>query len=208
MSKSSTSSASATTSIFSGFSKEGRRRSRGRGAVSSGITEARWHSSDEPDITPPEAVFRPARTPGPQLLTTESYSVLELFRQFFSSTACQTIIQNSNVYAAEHQDTTRNMSLKDLYSYLSVVIYMGLVKVPQMSNYWSDPGCTNLAFLPLSCLAGNFRRISGALHLSDPKMDAENAKMKGIPAYDHLGKLKPVYQEIRDTCKTLINIPQ
>jgi len=40
--------------------------------------------------------------------------------------------------------------------------------------------------------------ISGALHLSNPKMDAENAKMKGIPDYDGLGKLKPVNQEIRD----------
>lgn len=47
-----------------------------------------------------------------------------------------------------------------------------------------------------------FQAISGALHLSDPKIDAENAKMKATPVYDRLDKLKPVYQEIRDACKT------
>ncbi|XP_056122919.1 piggyBac transposable element-derived protein 4-like [Rhinichthys klamathensis goyatoka] len=94
------------------------------------------------------------------------------------------------------------MSLKDLYSYLSVVIYMGLVKVPQISNYWSGSRLYKFGF-PATVMSGRkFQAISGALHLSDPKMDAENAKMKGTPTYDRLGKLKPVYQEIRDACKT------
>jgi len=58
-------------------------------------------------------------------------------------------------------------------------------------------GFTN--FFPSIVMSGcKFQAISGALHLSNPKMDAENAKMKGIPDYDGLGKLKPVNQEIRD----------
>lgn len=47
-----------------------------------------------------------------------------------------------------------------------------------------------------------FHTISSALHLSDPKADAENAKNKGTPAFDRLCKVKPMYDQIRDGCKS------
>lgn len=51
------------------------------------------------------------------------------------------IIQDNNAYAAKNQDGARkpwqDMPIKDLYSYLSVVIYMGLVKV--MNGSGMDP---------------------------------------------------------------------
>nr|XP_055068370.1 piggyBac transposable element-derived protein 4-like [Misgurnus anguillicaudatus] len=179
-----------------------------RSAVSSG-TSARWHTSEEPDITPPVIVFRPARTPGPQMIPVESYSALELFQQFFSPLVCQTIAQNSNAYAAKNQDTARkpwqDMSVKDFFSYLSLVIYMGLVKVPGAKDYWNGSRLYTLGF-PASVMSGRkFQAISSALHLSDPKEDAENMRKKGTPAYDRLGKLKPVYQQIRTACKTFFH---
>ncbi len=61
-------------------------------------------------------VFRPARTPGPQLIPMESYSALELFQLYLSSSVCQTLIRNSNAYAAKNQDAVRkpwqDMSVK------------------------------------------------------------------------------------------------
>lgn len=193
----------------------GRRRERVRGrgrqsrsVFSSGISE-RWHTSDEADIPPPVTVFRPARTPGPQLTPMGSHSALELFQLYLSSSVCQMIIQNYNAYAAKNQDTARkpwqDMSVKDLYSYLSVVIYMGLVKVPALTDYWNGSRLYRLGF-PASVISGRkFHAISSAPHLSDPKKDAENMEKKGTPAYDRLGKLKPVYQQIRDACKTFFH---
>nr|XP_055037131.1 piggyBac transposable element-derived protein 4-like [Misgurnus anguillicaudatus] len=196
-STSSAQSSSTSAATFSGFTDEGRGR----------IT--RWHTSEEPDITPPVIVFRPARTSGPQMIPVESYSALELFQQFFSPLVCQTIAQNSNAYAAKNQDTARkpwqDMSVKDFYSYLSLVIYMGLVKVPGAKDYWNGSRLYTLGF-PASVMSGRkFQGISSALHLNDPKEDAENMRKKGTPAYNRLGKLKPVYQQIRTACKTFFH---
>ncbi len=131
-------------------------------------------------------VFRPARTPGPQLIPMESYSALELFQLYLSSSICQTIIQNSNAYAAKNQDAVRkpwqDTSVKDLYSYLSVVIYMGLVKVPALTDYWNGSRLYRIGF-PASVISGRkFHAISSALHLSDPKKDAENMKKRPMIA--------------------------
>jgi len=69
--------------------ERGRARGQTRGrpiepVVSPGNTEARWHTSDEPDMP----TFRPAQTPGPQLISTESCSARELFQLFLSPTVC------------------------------------------------------------------------------------------------------------------------
>lgn len=144
--------------------------------------------------------------PGPQIIQTDSYSPLELFQLFLSSTVCQTIIRNSNTYAAKHLMTARrprqDMSLKDLFSFISVVIYMDLMKLTSVADYWSWSRLYSVGFLAsvMSCM--KFQTISSALHLSDPKVDAENAKKKGTPAFDRLCKVKPLYDQIRDGCKS------
>ncbi len=46
-----------------------------------------------------------------------------------------------------------------------------------------------------------FFSICAGLHLSDPKVDAENDKKKGTPEYDRLCRIKPLYQDIRDACR-------
>ncbi|KAI2645260.1 PiggyBac transposable element-derived protein 4 [Labeo rohita] len=183
----------------------GQGRGRQEGRFSSG-SAGRWHTPEEADIPPPETKFRPARTPGPQVIQTDSYSPLELFQLFFSTSVCETIIQNSNTYAAGHVETARrlrqDMSLKDFFSFLSITLYMGVVKLPAVTDYWKGSRLYGLRFPSSVMSCRKFLAISSALHLSDPKVDAENEKKKGTPAFDRLCKLKPLYNQIREGCKS------
>ncbi|KAF1393438.1 hypothetical protein PFLUV_G00015700 [Perca fluviatilis] len=46
-----------------------------------------------------------------------------------------------------------------------------------------------------------FLRISQSLHLSSSVGDAANDERRGTGAYDRLGKIKPLYEEMRDSCR-------
>ncbi|XP_051977768.1 piggyBac transposable element-derived protein 4 isoform X1 [Xyrauchen texanus] len=171
---------------------------------SKSISDGKWHGVDEPDIEPPKPMFTPRRTPGPQLISTTSYSPLQLFEFFFSTSVMQTIVRNSNAYGAKCQDGKKpwqNFSMKDFRSYLALVIYMGLLKCSSSIDYWKKSEIYSLPF-PAQIMSGKkFLTISRAFHISDPNEDEENDKKKGTPEYDCLFQIKPLYQHIREACK-------
>ncbi|CAK6961990.1 piggyBac transposable element-derived protein 4-like [Scomber scombrus] len=77
-----------------------------------------WLGIDVEDITPPQPVFRPARTPGPQLLGGVDYSNLDLFHLFISKTMLQGIWRDtrdisicSTIHPA-HSDNTVQRRVK------------------------------------------------------------------------------------------------
>lgn len=120
----------------------------------------------------------------------------------------QTIVQNTNAYGTlqqKEQKQWHDISLNDLYAYLSLVIFMGLVKVPSMADYWRKSNIFHIPFPAQVMSSRKFFTISSALHLSDPKVDAENNNKKGTAAYDRLCKIKPMYQELRDACKNFFH---
>jgi len=75
---------------------------------------------------------------------------------------------------------------------------MGLVKLPSVSDYWNGSRLYGISFSASVMSCRIFQAVSSALHLSDPKVDAENAKNKGTPAFDCLCKVKPLYEQIRE----------
>ncbi|XDV25651.1 hypothetical protein PO909_029533, partial [Leuciscus waleckii] len=155
-----------------------RGRGRGRGSqsvrtVSLSTSQERWHNVDEEDIGPAQPVFRPARTPGPQLVTTASYTALQLFNLFFSMSVLQTIVQHTNVYGDKNQQGREkpwnDISVEDFKCYLALVVYMGLVKVSALTDYWRRSRIYSVP-LPAEIMScRKFLTITNALHLSDPQ---------------------------------------
>ncbi|NP_001418355.1 wu:fc11c11 [Danio rerio] len=169
------------------------------------ILESKWKSVDEPDIEPPQLLFKPKRTPGPQLISTSSCSVLQYFQLFFSKSVMQKIVDHSNIYASMHTNEKKkpwkNITIKDLKSFIAMVIYMGIVKCFNLTDYWKRTDFYSLPYPARIMSCRKFLSMCWALHLSNPKVDAENDKKKGTPQYDRLCKIKPLYQDIRDACK-------
>uniref|UniRef100_A0A8D0AC50 PiggyBac transposable element-derived protein domain-containing protein n=1 Tax=Sander lucioperca TaxID=283035 RepID=A0A8D0AC50_SANLU len=186
----------------------GRGKGKGRGcsqARSSSPSEERWNDVDVPDITPPQPTFRPRNVPGPQLIRTATYTALQLFQLFFTNSVLKTILQNTNHCGSTHHSTPSipwiDLTLQDMFAFMSLIVYMGVVKCFSFTDYWRGGHLYSLPF-PRRVMTGKkFLRISQSLHLSSSVGDAANEERRGTGAYDRLAKIKPLYEEMRDSCR-------
>ncbi|XP_034404934.1 piggyBac transposable element-derived protein 4 [Cyclopterus lumpus] len=183
-------------------------RSGGRGRskqAGSSTPEEGWNDIDVPDVTPPQPTFRPNRALGPQLNPTATYTALQLFQRFFATSILQQIVRNTNEFGAARHTTPSNpwiaMTLEDMFSFMSLVVYFGLVKCSAFTDYWRGGKLYSMPF-PKKVMTGKkFLRISRTLHLSSVAADAANEQKRGTPAFDRLASIKPLYEEIREACR-------
>ncbi|XP_067298047.1 piggyBac transposable element-derived protein 4-like isoform X3 [Pseudorasbora parva] len=175
----------------------------------SGVSTERWHISDEADVEPPHIDFTPAQEPGPQILQNRCSSPLQFFQLLFPKTSLQTIVGHTNDQGAKCQRRKGKMweyiCQNDLKSYIALVIYMGMFKCSSLTDYWSVSQHFSLSFPAKVMSFQKFLSISKALHLSDSREDALNSVRRGTAAYERLGKIQPLYQVIREACKTFFH---
>ncbi len=94
------------------------------------------------------------------------------------------------------------LKVKELYSYIALDIYMGLLSTKTIADYWAGKAIYNTPFPKSVMSRSRFQAISWNLHLCNLEEDRENAKKKGTPDYDRLFKIKPLSTDIIAACKT------
>uniref|UniRef100_A0A8C4RLY1 PiggyBac transposable element-derived protein domain-containing protein n=1 Tax=Erpetoichthys calabaricus TaxID=27687 RepID=A0A8C4RLY1_ERPCA len=167
-----------------------------------------WHCiSDEDDHVPPRLDFVPKRPPGPQLIVSQSYSPLQLFQLFFSCNSVTTIVENTNKFACERSGMGKKykwtlLSVPEFFGYIALVIYMGLFKASNLTNYWSIKRGYNFSFPSSVMSRDRFLAISWSLHLCDPSDDKKNQQKKGTDGFDCLFKVKHLHDELVSSCKS------
>ncbi|XP_022625052.1 piggyBac transposable element-derived protein 4-like [Seriola dumerili] len=169
-------------------------------------TDQPWRTVDDEDVEPAALAFMPIRPPGPQQETRQAHTPLDFFKLFFTDAVFRSLLKNTNAYGAKKQEGSktawRDLTVDDLFSYLAMVVYMGLVKCSAMVDYWKGSRLYNFP-LPASIISRNkFLNICRTLHISSIKDDEKNDAKRGTPEYDRLCKIKPLYNQIVKACKT------
>ena len=137
-------------------------RGRGRGRGNGGQEEddqdgAGWLGTDSPDILPTQPIFKPARTPGAQLLTGTLYRPLELFQKF----VCMSTL---------HVTQQQPVDLADMYCFIAILIYMGIVHLPAITDYWRKSQLYSLPYPSVYMSCRRFQMISTAIHIATQQM--------------------------------------
>ncbi|KAK1784047.1 hypothetical protein P4O66_004350, partial [Electrophorus voltai] len=186
---------------------KGAKRSRRAPAIPPPATlEDRWHDASEEDEQPPPLQFRPRRAPGVQLDFQKDYSPSEVFQLFFSQEVLLTLCNNTNKYAAKRTEKGlkrqwTDINADEMLRFISIVIYLGLMKPSAIRDLWRKDHLHSLPFPPSVMTGKRYEAISANLHMSDPAADAINDQLRGQPAYDCLFRLKPLMEQILTACQ-------
>ncbi|KAJ8342667.1 hypothetical protein SKAU_G00325950 [Synaphobranchus kaupii] len=158
------------------------------------------------DEEPHQFPFCPRRTPGVQLDLQQDYSPLDLFRLFFSKDVLKLLCDNTNGNAArKHAQGLHtpwsDVDAEDMLKYLSIVLYLGLVKPSAARDLWRKDRLHNHPF-PCSVMPGyRYEAIGAFLQMSDTTADVINDQLKGQAGYDGLFRLKPLHDQILTACR-------
>ncbi|XP_073719193.1 uncharacterized protein [Misgurnus anguillicaudatus] len=103
--------------------------------------EQGWKTEKDPDVAPIPHRFCPRLEPGVQLDTSVEQSPLGLFKHFFSADSIRTLSANTNKLAERniaagkrYKWTTINPA--EMFKFIGLVLYMGVLKLPAVSDYW------------------------------------------------------------------------
>lgn len=128
---------------------------------------------------------------------------------FFSTTVIDTLVKNTNAYGEKKCQVLKEswvpVTAADMYSYISLVLYMGMVPLKTLKEFWRGSKLFCLPFPASVMSCRRFLAISRSLHMSDPAAEEANEAKKGTLGYDKLCKIKPLYGQILQACHTFFH---
>uniref|UniRef100_A0A3Q2ZSM9 PiggyBac transposable element-derived protein domain-containing protein n=1 Tax=Kryptolebias marmoratus TaxID=37003 RepID=A0A3Q2ZSM9_KRYMA len=163
-------------------------------------TQVSWKTEKEPDNLPhPPLHFHPKRKPGvqPPLSNIDIPSPSELFKLYFDQAAIKTICANTNKNAAKNLAAGKQFRWTDvtadkIYEYIGLTLYMGLMKRPQMKDFWRTTTAFQLSYPGKVMSRDCFLKINANIHMSDPNDDTT----------------APLYDSLKVACKAVYHLRQ
>ena len=146
-------------------------------------TSASGHPS--PRVLPPFT-----STAGPTPRTKQAKSPLEVFNLFVTVVILESIVKQTLLFAARKGAGAAfsEFYLEKLQAFISLHIAMGLLKLPQIKDYWSTNEILSTPWFPAIMPRDRFFAIMRYLHL----VDSVNQKKVGEVGYDPLFKVRPL----------------
>ncbi|KAL5499306.1 hypothetical protein EMCRGX_G010695 [Ephydatia muelleri] len=124
---------------------------------------------------------------------------MSVFSHMFPATIVESIVKETNRYA--HQEMGDEKFAKwqpidsnEFNAYLGFNILMGLVRFPELEDYWKNDPYFNYPPISDKISRTRFRHISQFMHF----VDNDVLPTRGEVGYDRLGKIKPIITGIAD----------
>lgn len=121
----------------------------------------------------------------------------ELFNLFFTQDIISSIVLETNRYAAQClQGTSSTWSTceEEIRAYFGFYIFMGLVKMPEIRDYWSNDDTFHYTPIASKISRHRFEEISRYLHF----VDKTKLPARGTPGHHRLQHVKPVLDALKE----------
>ena len=154
-----------------------------------------WSTSECPIVVP-----QFSQPSGPT--TPLSSQPEEIFGLFFTDEIVSQIVTETNRYAAqclEGKTTTWMTTVEEIQAYFGFYIYMGLVREPEIRDYWSNDETFHYSPIASRISRLRFEEISRYLHF----VDNRQLPARGTPEHHRLQRVKPVIDTLRSRCSAI-----
>ena len=139
---------------------------------------------------------RPFTQP-PGITVPVTYGPDNLFSLFFTLALVQSIVMETNRYAAQClEGTTHTWATEEgeIRAYFGFCILMGLVREPEIRDYWATDNVFHYAPIASRISRQRFEEISRYLHF----VDNTTLLARGTQGYHRLQRIKPVIDYLRE----------
>ena len=142
----------------------------------------------EPSTTLP--TFKSGPT-GPVTRTKESKTPLQVFQLMLTSAILDSIVTQTKLFA-EQKKVDFPFCSEELLAFFGLNIGMGLLRLPQIRDYWSRSKVLSTPFFSSVMSRDRFLSILKFLHLNDSSLQ----KKHGEEGYDRLFKVRPLLEHM------------
>ena len=128
----------------------------------------------------------------------------EVFGLYFTDEIVGEIVKETNRYAAqclEGKNTTWTTTSEEIRAYFGFYIYMGLVREPEIRDYWSNDETFHYSPIADRISRLRFEEISRYLHF----VDNTQLPARGTPGHHRLQRVKPMIDALRSRCSAIYN---
>ena len=122
---------------------------------------------------------------GPTPRTKREKTPLQVFLLSFTLVLLETIVTQTNMMAAK-KGMTLGLCIEELQAFIGMNIAMGMLRLPQIRDYWATDEVLNTPWFPSIMPRDRFFQIMRFLHL----VDSSQQRKKGEEGYDPLFKVR------------------
>ena len=151
-----------------------------------GVTSTSAANQPEPRSLPPFQY-----PTGPSQATKNAKTPLQVFQLLLTSAILQSIVHQTKLFASQ-KNMDLHFCLEELEAFIGINIAMGLLRLPQVRDYWSTNEILGTPWFPAVMPRDHFLHILTYLHL----VNSTQQRKKGDVAYDPLFKVRPLLNHL------------